>query len=84
MAGRSRKKALGKATMKRKDKGAAIADLLRQLKAAGAQVKNTRGDGSLSLDALQAQSQIAAGALKALGEPITNDFGAWVSWTKSF
>jgi hypothetical protein len=49
-----------------------IAELLKKLQVAGAEVKDNAGN------------KITDKILSSIGDGNTQDFNAWVSWTKSF
>ena len=60
-----------------------ITDLLKELEEAGANVLDSGGDESLSIEELKKNSDLASSTADSLGaDPLS--FGAWVSWTKSF
>lgn len=60
-----------------------INDVLKQLEEAGAVVLDTKNNENLSIEKLKENNKL----LKAIEESVDSEpqeFGAWVSWTKSF
>lgn len=59
-----------------------LGELLKQLEDSGYSVKESGNDSSLEL--LKQSSNISKDTLEKLSNNTKADFGAWVSWSKSF